>query len=126
MSILDTAKESFQSLMEKNSKLTITIIVMMVFLFVSAFVIVFIQASKAPQKRKPVKVPPAGTFTAVEELLPPDSLTLTEDYYFSRTHSRTWSEDETERYFTQPEEESLKVLSQANDKLIKRLEEAAP
>ncbi|MCR5724162.1 MAG: hypothetical protein K6G80_03655 [Treponema sp.] len=92
------------------------------FLALIAVIIVLIQTS--PKKAPPE--PEAPQFTADAPLFIPDAPVIEQDYYPSRITEKVWSGDDISTWFTTPNEEALKSLEQANDKIIKDITGAAP
>ncbi len=122
--MIDEIKEKVQTFIEENSKLAATVIGLFLFLSLSAVVVLFFHAGKRKEQKGPAL--PPEVFVQKNDFLPPAEITLTEDYYFSRVPEDKWSEEERDRWFTNPDETSLKELGKANDGIAKRITEAAP
>lgn len=124
MQFIDDIKDSIQNFIEENSRLTAAIIAIFVILFLSGSIALAIRG-KSGAGGKAARLP-AEEFTQAEEFLKPETLNLTEDYYFSRISPDTWSDEERERWFTPPDEQNMQELGKANNKIIDTILEAAP
>ncbi len=51
---------------------------------------------------------------------------MTNDYYFSRTGKEKWDDEEFDRWFTEPDEKTIKLLEEANDSVVDEITGAAP
>lgn len=105
----------------KKKPFVFTAICLLIMLFVLGLIILLIQAS--PEK-KPAEIP--ETFEADAPVLIPDSPEIEKDYYFSRATENQWKKDEVDKWFTYPDEDSMKNISETNDKIVKEILEAAP
>lgn len=124
MEIIDNIKANAEDFIEKNSKLTVAIICILIFLSLTAIFILLGSIGNG----KPVKKIelPEEVFSKKEEFLPPADIKMTEDYYFSRITEDTWSDEELNRWFSVPNDSNMKALEDANDTLINKITEAAP
>ncbi len=121
--ILENIKENVKDFVKENSKLTIAIISLFVFLCISAvFVLIFHGKSKNSKK---IELP-KETFTKREEFIQPSQPSLTNDYYFSRITEESWTDEEADRWFSIPNESNIDELGKANDIIINKITEAAP
>ena len=64
-----------------------------------------------------------GTVISIESNVP---LPNASESIFSRTTEEKWSQEETDKWFTVPTEKEIENLSNANDKIINSIVEAAP
>ncbi|MCR5764271.1 MAG: hypothetical protein K6G00_12900 [Treponema sp.] len=124
MEIIDNIKANASDFIQKNSKLTVAIICILVFLSLSA---IFILIGTTGNNKTVKKINlPEEVFSKKEEFLPPADIKMTEDYYFSRITEDTWSDEELNRWFSMPDDTNMKALEDANDTLINKITEAAP
>lgn len=100
----------------------LTVICIVVFLFIAGIIILMIQTTPEKKAVSPAPEP----FTANESILIPDSPDIEKDYYPNRVTENEWSQDEINKWFTYPEDESMEELEKANDRIIKDITEAAP
>lgn len=96
-------------------------ICLLIALFIFGLIILLIQTSPG---KKPAEIP--ETFEADAPVLIPDSPEIEKDYYFSRATENQWEKDEVDKWFTYPDEDSMKNVSETNDKIVKGILEAAP
>lgn len=85
-------------------------------------VIILISAVSKPKKETTYQ----RDLTLTEELLIPPSPAVPDGYNLSRTTKDTWSEEETDVWFTTPSEKEIDDLSRANDRLVQDIIGAAP
>ena len=124
MEIIDNIKANAEDFIEKNSKLTVAIICILIFLSLTA---IFILLGSLGNDKAIKKIElPEEVFSKKEEFLPPADIKMTEDYYFSRITEDTWSDEELNRWFSVPNDSNMKALEDANDTLINKITEAAP
>ena len=124
MEIIDNIKANAEDFIEKNSKLTVAIICILIFLSLTA---IFILLGSLGNDKAIKKIDlPEEVFSKKEEFLPPADIKMTEDYYFSRITEDTWSDEELNRWFSIPNDSNMKALEDANDTLINKITEAAP
>ncbi len=124
MEIIDNIKANAEDFIEKNSKLTVAIICILIFLSLTA---IFILLGSLGNDKAIKKIDlPEEVFSKKEEFLPPADIKMTEDYYFSRITEDTWSDEELNRWFSVPNDSNMKALEDANDTLINKITEAAP
>ena len=124
MEIIDNIKANAEDFIEKNSKLTVAIICILIFLSLTA---IFILLGSIGNGKAIKKIDlPEEVFSKKEEFLPPADIKMTEDYYFSRITEDTWSDEELNRWFSVPNDSNMKALEDANDTLINKITEAAP
>lgn len=96
-------------------------ICILIVLFIAGLAVLFIQTS--PKKQKP-EIP--EHFEADAQVLIPDAPNIEKDYYPSRITENKWSKTEVDKWFTYPDEDVMKRLSDSNDKIVKDILEAAP
>lgn len=124
MEIIDNIKANAEDFIEKNSKLTVAIICILIFLSLTA---IFILLGNLGNDKAIKKIDlPEEVFSKKEEFLPPADIKMTEDYYFSRITEDAWSDEELNRWFSVPNDSNMKALEDANDTLINKITEAAP
>lgn len=102
--------------------LLLTIICIVVFLFIAGIIILMIQTS--PQGK--TVLPSQEPFTQDAPILIPDSPDIEKDYYPNRITENKWTQDEANKWFTYPEDETMKELEKANDSIINDITGAAP
>ena len=124
MRLPDRISDTVKKLASKKSRLFVTVLALMVFLFISAMVIAVVQIPK--KHKRTVVIPTAGRYVQTRELLAPAESTLTEDHYFSRIPEDRWTQEETDRYFTLPDESGLEKLRNSNKEIIDSIIGAAP
>ena len=71
-------------------------------------------------------MPEAIPFSAVEDFFKPKKENLTEEYYFTREQSSQWTDEEFDRWFTVPTNETVEELGKANNKVTEEILGAAP
>ena len=121
MEFFETIKERVSDFLHQNTKLAVTIIAILVFLFVSGLIVLLYQLSKIPLPVKPVKKM-QETYSPAEEYFSPAIQELTDGYYFSHSADSTdWNE-----WFTEPGEEEINDLASSNDAFIESILGAAP
>ena len=124
MEIIDNIKANAEDFIEKNSKLTVAILCILIFLSLTA---IFILLGSLGNDKAIKKIDlPEEVFSKKEEFLPPADIKMTEDYYFSRITEDTWSDEELNKWFSVPNDSNMKALEDANDTLINKITEAAP
>ena len=100
----------------------LAVLVLIVFLFFAGLIILMIQTS--PVKKVEVAAP--EPFTQDAPVLIPDSPDIEKDYYPNRITENQWSTDEINKWFTYPEDETMKELEKANDSIVSDITGAAP
>ncbi len=118
---LQDIKDSMYDLTHEKP-LLFTVIVIVVFLFFAGLIILMIQTT--PVKKVPVKE--AEPFTQDAPVIIPDSPDIEKDYYPARITENQWQKEEVNKWFTYPEEETLKELEKANNKIVDDITGAAP
>lgn len=121
-----TIKTAVADFMSRTSRITITIIAILVILTVSALVVLLAQPKSKAQTKTVVEPSIVTDFKTEDDFIPPEGIKLTEDYYFSRVTNDTWSREEVDRWFTLPNEAALDELGRANDALVEEIVGAAP
>ena len=117
----DEIKESISDFAHENPIL-LSVIVLIIFLFFAGLIILMIQTT--PEKK--VEVQAVEPFTADSPVLIPDSPDIEKEYYPNRITENQWSKEEINSWFTFPEDEAMKELENANDKIIDEITGAAP
>ena len=114
-------KENFSDFAHEKPVL-FAVIVLIVLLFFAGLVILMIQTT--PEKKaEPRQV---EKFEQDSPLLIPDAPDIEKDYYPNRITENQWSKEEINRWFTFPEDETMKELEKANDKIVNDILDAAP
>lgn len=119
--VIDELANRIRTLKEEKP-VVLALSVGLILLAFIALIIVLIQTR--PQKQPPE--PTVQPFTADAPLFIPDAPSLTQDYYPSRIPGKTWSSEDIEKWFTTPDEETMRSLENANDKIISDILGAAP
>ncbi len=118
-------KDSFNDFIDEHGKGMIAVLCILIFLIISALILLLAQAFKKPTKAKKV-VSEAIELNIEDEFIQPQNLSLTEDYYFSRVTEESWSREATDEWFSKPDEITIKELGKANDALIEEIVGVAP
>ena len=103
--------------------LLFTVIAIFIFLSFAGLIVVFIQSS--PDKKKVEAVKPEE-FTQLFTPLAPSEPEIEKDYYPSRITKDKWSEEDIKEWITIPDENEIKKLEQANDKIVSDITGAVP
>lgn len=98
-----------------------TSICILIVLFIAGLAVLFIQTSPEKQRSEI-----SEHFEADAPLLIPDAPNIEKDYYPSRTTENQWSKDDVDKWFTYPDEDVMKEISDSNDKIVRDILEAAP
>ena len=101
--------------------LLVAVIGIIVFLFFAGLIILMIQTTPV----KKAEIQQAEPFTADNPVIIPDAPDIEKEYYPNRITENQWSQDEINKWFTYPEEESMKELEKANDKIVDDITGAA-
>ena len=110
---IDDIKDAFSDFAHKKP-LLLAVIVIVVFLFTAGLIILMIQTT--PDKKTEFKE--AEPFNQDAPILIPDSPDIEKEYYPNRVTENQWTKEEIDRWFTFPEEETMKELEIANDKIV--------
>ena len=122
MEFFENLKENILDFFHSNTKLAITVIAILVFLFTSGLIVLLSQVSKQTPKTKKTFVTKEEFFAPTDSFFPIEQDALVESYYFSLNLDDNHFED----FFTSPSEETITQLSSANDLLVESIIEAAP
>ena len=118
---IDDIKDTVSDFAHKKPYL-LAVIVLIIFLFFAGLIILMIQTS--PEKKQaPVAAEP---FTQDAPVLIPDSPDIEKEYYPNRITENQWSNEEVNKWFTYPDDETMKELEKANDKIISDITNSAP
>ena len=117
----DEIKEKISDFAHEKPVL-VTVISIIIFLVFAGLIILMIQTT--PHKKAAVQE--AEPFTADAPVLIPDSPDIEKDYYPNRVTENQWSNEEVKSWFTFPEDETMKELEKANDKIANEITGAAP
>ena len=102
--------------------LLLTIIGIVVFLFFAGLIILMIQTTPV----KTVETREAEPFEQDAPVLIPDTPDIEKEYYPARITENQWSQEEVNKWFTYPEDASIKELEKANDRIVNDITESAP
>ena len=116
----DELKEKLDSFIHENPFLA-GISGLILFFFLAAMVIVFIQSGKP----KPQAQAKQETLQKLSPM-PPEPPEIEKDYYQSRKTENLWSDEELNQWYSEPDSDLLKELQAANDKIIEEITGAAP
>lgn len=105
----------------KKKPVVFSLICLLIALFIAGLIVLLIQTS--PDKKKPEI---QEKFEADAPVLIPDALEIEKDYYFSRETENQWKKDEVDKWFTYPDEDAMKNVSDTNDKIVKDVLGTAP
>lgn len=118
---IDDIKDAFSDFAHEKP-LLLSVIVLVVFLFIAGLIILMIQTTPT----KTVEYQQAEPFTADAPVLIPDSPDIEKDYYPNRITENQWTQDEVNKWFTYPEDETMSGLEKTNDRIIKDITDSAP
>ncbi|MBR0154942.1 MAG: hypothetical protein IJM22_02595 [Treponema sp.] len=117
--ILDTIRDFYRE--KKILSIIITVIVVLFFL---ALIVFTVQACH-PQKEKTI-IKSELPLNPDQKIVTPDGPSIPDGYTLTREPHDKWTEDEAIEYFTFPDEDALKKLETANDKLVDDILGEAP
>jgi len=115
--------DNFQDFLLENKKKTIAVCGILIFMTFCAVIALCISETKSSKK---------GTGSQEEKLvldqalLVPPAPQVPEGYITTRKTEKNWSEEEIEKWFTQPDEAEVEQLGLANDRIIQEIIGAAP
>jgi len=122
MNFLDNIKDAYHNLAQRTSRLAVTILGIILFLFLCALIVLGVHSCN----QKKIGNVKREDFKSEDEFIPPSNIKLTEDYYFSREQKESWSQEEIEKWFSNPNTINMNELKQANDALVDEIIGAAP
>lgn len=125
MEWIDTVKDKFRECLSENTRVTVAVAAILLVLAALALAAGIIHEQSAV-KNKEIILPGQIPYSAVEQFFPPKKGGLTEDYYFSREQSSSWSQSEFDRWFSVPKADSIETLGKANEKIADEIIGAAP
>lgn len=131
---IKTLCEKIKTFFSTSSKLTLSLLGIVAFLVLSAIIISIAGLSVSSKNKKDANISSFlssseedfSQFVQVENFINPQSKKFTQNYYFSRDLKQNWNEKELNEWFTIPNEENIKSLSESNDKIIDNIIGAAP
>lgn len=131
---IKTLCEKIKTFFSTSSKLTLSLLGIVAFLVLSAIIISIAGLSVSSKNKKNANISSFlssseedfSKFIQVENFINPQSKKFTQNYYFSRDLKQNWNEKELNEWFTIPNEENIKSLSESNDKIIDNIIGAAP
>ena len=122
---LQDAKDNVTDFVQENAKVTVAIVGILIVLSISALLLV-LSRNEGGKKEETVVLPQVQPYHAAGEFFPPQKEALTESYYFSRDEGFEWSEEEFDKWFTLPTQETVEDLGKANHKAADEILGAAP
>lgn len=126
MEFLGSIKEKIKDFFSNNSKLTVTVVLLLVLFVTAGLICAIVYEALKPEPLKKSSITEGGPFTPVEQLIEPSYVPLNESYYFSREPLPQWDKKEAELWFTPLQEDSLEKLKDANKKTANDILGAAP
>ncbi len=117
-------KERIKDFIQNTSRLTLTILGILILFIISAVIILISNAVRG--SRKPAELFNPTAFSKEEEFIAPQNSNLTEDYYFSRTTKDLWTKEDAGQWFTQPSPSSMQELRKDNSSVVEDILGAAP
>lgn len=131
---IKTLYEKIKNFFSTSSKLTLSLLGIICFLVLSAIIISIVGLNLNSKNKNKANISSFlssqeedfSQFVQVENFINPQSKTFTQNYYFSRDLRQKWNEQELNEWFTVPNEENIKSLSESNDKIINNIIGAAP
>lgn len=124
---LDKIKEKFEDIKEDISyRLEGASKSVFIALGCLGLILILLIALMINQCVQPQKVVVQKSFETKDEYIFPETVNMTNDYYYSRDAKDTWNQDDVNEWFNTPGEKDIKELSEANDNIIKEIMGAAP
>lgn len=116
----DKFKESVLGFIRRKPILAI-ITAIIIFFFIVALAVLFIQSSKPKQKSYEKQ-------DIVLDSVPlmPNGPEIEKEYYPSRTTQNKWADEDARQWLTEPGQEMTKELERSNNNIIKGITGAAP
>ena len=118
--IFANAKDFFK---EKKNAAIITIV--LVILFLLSLIVFAVQSCSQNSKSKTVRIEELP-LVPDQKLLLPEGPSIPDGYALTRPPQEKWTKEESQEYFTMPDEQELKNLEYSNDKLIEDILGATP
>ena len=111
-----------QDYFSQNKKRTLVLCAILVFMTVSAIVILS-RTMPVPGKEKKKA---QRTLVLDESLVPPKGPEIPDGYITARTTKDKWDDEEIKEWFTEPDKAELDNLASSNDRIIEDIIGAAP
>lgn len=124
MNSIKKAVESIKEFVSQKGRFAFVASAILVILFISAMIVSIAQCGTKSKKTKTFETKEPDI--SVENLVPPSSSAISNDYYFSRVPNDEWSDDEVEKWFTEPSQKEVDELGSANEALVQSITEASP
>ncbi|NLM01358.1 MAG: hypothetical protein GX220_07910 [Treponema sp.] len=123
-------KDKIQSLIQ-NLKIWIdenkkTVFIFLSIVIVLLIILIIILITHDNKKEQNLFENNSNEFILKNDFVIPSEPGFTEDFYLSREKQEKWSNDEVNKYFTDPKDGLLKNLRSENDKLSQKILEAVP
>ena len=119
MGALNNSIEKISDFLNEHKKLALGIIIGLALLL-----LILIIGMVASGKKE--SIPSKVSNNPEDPFMLPQNTTVTEDYYFSREPKESWSQEEIEKWFSNPNTVNMNELKQANDALVDEIIGAAP
>src|SRR5574344_541719 len=116
MQKIDELVDAVKKFVSGKGRLTVTLSAILIVLFLSAVITAIVQCANRPQKL--VHIPEVEPVVSTDTMLQPSYGSLTEDYYFSRISGSKWTDEEVDRWYTEPTDTEIEKLGSANDALV--------
>jgi hypothetical protein len=126
MEFFDDAMYEIREFLHKNTKITVTVVSILLALTIFALFAGAFSGKNSAKKKDDMIFPDAIPYSAVQDFFPPRNSSLTEEYYFSREQTSSWSQEEFDRWFSLPTKESVEKLGKSNEKITEEILGAAP
>ncbi|MCH5291688.1 MAG: hypothetical protein J1D88_08055 [Treponema sp.] len=124
--MLDSMQERIRDFVSQKGKFAVTVLGILLVLGIGAVVLSVANAARKTASTVPASIQPRGDITPAESFFAPSANDGTDDYYFYRTTSTSWTKEESESWFTTPDKNTVESLERANDALIDTITGAAP
>ena len=98
---------------------------MLVILFLLSLIVFAVQSCSQNSKSKTVRIEELP-LVPDQKLLLPEGPSIPDGYALTRPPQEKWTKEESQEYFTMPDEQELKNLEYSNDKLIEDILGATP
>ncbi len=119
----ETIKEKLGGLFPGHRGQTLLVCALLVFMTLCAAVILALKDG-APEKKPPEKT--RRTFVPDQPLLVPPAPAVPSGYLTARQPETAWTEEETARWFSFPDEDEIRELGDANDRIVTEIVGTAP
>lgn len=126
MEALENVLQKVRDFFHENSRLKITVVVLIIFMTAAAFISAVIESFSSASAVKKTGIKTGVPFKATDDFFLPPEKELTDSYYFSRETDSAWSQEESDRWFTPVDKKIIDDLDAANDKIIDDIIGAAP